>query len=223
MTNRLAGLVLMLAISCCPALAKKGKWQVLFDGKSIDAWRGFRQESFPDQAWKVEGETLKTVAGAPSHDIVTKEKYANFELELEWKIAAGGNSGIIYLVSEDFDQTWKTGPEMQVLDDARHSDGKDPKTSAGALYALIAPVHKVLKPVGEWNMVRIIVLNGHVEHWLNGRKIVEYDLGSDQLKPLIAASKFKEFPRFGQNREGFVALQHHGDEVWYRKIRIRSL
>jgi len=138
-------------------------------------------------------------------------------------VAPGGNSGIIYLVSEDEDQTWKTGPEMQVLDDAKHPDGKDPKTSAGALYALIAPINKVLEPVGRWNRVRLIVHNGHVEHWLNGRKVLDYELGGDQLKHLIAKTKFKDFPRFAQNREGFVALQHHGQEAWYRKIRIRSL
>jgi hypothetical protein len=209
-----------------PALMAKPKWQVLFAGKSADAWRGFRRESFPSKCWAIENGSLKTIAGcdeADRIDLVTNDKYQNFELELEWKISPGGNSGIIYLVSEDFDQTWNTGPEMQVLDDAKHHDGKDPKTSAGALYGLIAPVNKVLQPVGQWNRVRVIVHNGHVEHWLNKRKVVDYDLGSDQLKHLIADSKFKEFPRFAENREGQVALQYHGDEVWYRKIKIRSL
>ena len=223
MIKKLAGLVLILATSCCPAMAKKGKWKILFDGKSTDAWRGFRQDDFPNKTWKVEDKTLRTIVGSESRDIITREKYRDFELKLEWKIAPGGNSGIIYLVSEDFDQTYQTGPEMQVLDDAKHRDGKDPKTSAGALYALIAPVNKVLKPVGRWNRVRLIVHNGHVEHRLNGKKILDYDLGSDQLKQLIAISKFKDFPRFAQNQEGYVALQYHGDEVWYRKIRIRSL
>jgi len=223
MIKRLAGLVFILAIVCSPALAKKGKWKILFDGKSTNAWRGFKQDSFPEKVWKVEDGTLRTIVGGESRDIITREKYGDFELKLEWKISPGGNSGIIYLVSEDFDQTYQTGPEMQVLDDAKHRDGKDPKTSAGALYALIAPVNKVLKPVGGWNRVRITVHNGHVEHWLNGKKVLEYELGSEQLKPLIAASKFKEFPRFAQNREGHIALQYHGDEVWYRKIKIRSL
>jgi hypothetical protein len=223
MMKKLAGLVLMLAISCYPAVAKKGKWKVLFDGKSTDAWRGFRQDSFPDKVWKVEDGTISTIVGGESRDIITKDKYQDFELKLEWKIAPGGNSGIIYLVSEDFDETWQTGPEMQVLDDTKHRDGKDPKTSAGALYALIAPVNKKLKPVGRWNKVRLIVHNGHVEHRLNGKKVVDYELGSDELKRLIAGTKFKDFPRFAENREGHVALQYHGDEVWYRKIKIRSL
>ena len=223
MINKLAGLVLMLAICCYPAIAKKGKWKVLFDGKSTDAWRGFKQDSFPDKVWKIEDGSIRTIVGGESRDIITKEKYRDFELKLEWKISPGGNSGIIYLVSEDFDQTYQTGPEMQVLDDAKHRDGKDPRTSAGALYGLIAPVNKVLKPVGRWNKVRLLVHNGHVEHWLNGRKVLDYELGSDQLKTLIAVSKFKDFPRFAENREGHVGLQFHGDEVWYRKIKIRSL
>lgn len=223
MLKMLAGLVLVLTISCCPAMAQKGKWKVLFDGKSTDAWSGFRQDSFPDQAWKVEGVTLRSVVGGEPRDIITREKYRDFELELEWRVSPGGNSGIIYLVSDDFDQTWKTGLEMQVLDDAKHPDGKDPKTSAGALFGLIAAVNKVLEPAGSWNKVRLIVHKGHVEHWLNGKRVLDYELGGDQLKNLIAGSKFKSFPRFAQNQEGGIALQHHGDEVWYRGIRIRSL
>jgi hypothetical protein len=221
--KKLTLLLLIVAISPATSFAKKGKWVVLFDGKSNQAWRGFKQQTFPDQVWKVEDGTLTTIVGAKAVDIITKDKYSDFELELEWKISPGGNSGIIYLVSEDFNETWQTGPEMQVLDDSKHNDGKEPKTSAGALYALIAPTNKMLEPVGQWNKVRVVVSKGHVEHWLNGRKVVEYDLDGEQLKPLIAASKFKAYPRFAKNREGFIALQHHGDQVWYRNIRIRSL
>jgi hypothetical protein len=221
----LGAIFFFLAFNTAAQMAKP-KWHVLFAGKSTDAWRGFRRDYFPSKCWTIEKGSLKTIVGcdeADRVDLVTKDKYRNFELELEWRVAPGGNSGIIYLVSEDFDQTWNTGLEMQVLDDAKHPDGKNPKTSAGALYGLIAPVNKVLQSVGRWNKVRLIVHNGHVEHWHNGRKILEYELGSDQLKHLIAESKFIDFPRFAQNREGFIALQHHGEEVWYRKIRIRSL
>jgi hypothetical protein len=203
----------------------QAKWQVLFDGRSTDSWRGFLRDSFPSKCWTVEGEALKTIKDcdkADQVDIITKNKYQNFELELEWRVSPGGNSGIIYLVSEDEDETWKTGPEMQVLDDEKHPDGKNPKTSAGALYGLIAPTDKTLRQVGDYNRVRLVVRNGHVQHWLNGRKVVEYDLGSDTLKSLIAQSKFKDYPRFAQNREGYIAMQHHGDEVWYRNIRIRA-
>jgi len=222
MIRGIAGLLLLLVINYCPATAQS-KWKVLFDGKSTDAWRGFKRDAFPAKGWVVENGALKTIVGGEHVDLITKDKYQNFELELEWRVAPGGNSGVIYLVSEDFDQTWKTGPEMQVLDDQGHKDGKNPLTSAGALYALIAPANKTLRPAGKWNRARLIVNNNHVEHWLNGKKIVEYELGSDRLKQLIAESKFKEFPRFAENREGHVALQHHGEEAWYRKVRIREL
>ena len=222
MIRGIAGLLLLLVINYCPTAAQS-KWKVLFDGKSTDAWRGFKRDAFPAKGWVVENGALKTIVGGEHVDLITKDKYQNFELELEWRVAPGGNSGVIYLVSEDFDQTWKTGPEMQVLDDQGHKDGKNPLTSAGALYALIAPANKTLRPAGKWNRARLIVNNNHVEHWLNGKKIVEYELGSDRLKQLIAESKFKEFPRFAENREGHVALQHHGEEAWYRKVRIREL
>jgi len=208
------------------AVMAKPKWQVLFAGKSTDAWRGFRRDYFPSKCWAIENGSLKTIAGcaeADRVDLVTKDKYQNFELELEWRVAPGGNSGVIYLVSEDEDQTWKTGPEMQVLDDEKHADGKNPKTSAGALYGLIAPTNKRLQTVGQYNKVRVIVRNSHVEHWLNGKQVLEYDLGSDTLKSLIAQSKFKDYPRFARNKEGHIALQHHGEEVWYRNVRIRAL
>src|SRR5262245_8235951 len=204
----------------------KPKWQVLFDGKSAASWRGFRRQTFPEKCWVIEGGALKTVAGcdkADQVDIITRDKYKDFELELEWRVAPGANSGIIYRVSEDEDQTWKTGPEMQVLDDTKHADGKIPNTSASSLFGLIAPANKSLRPVGQFNRARLVVQNGHVEHWLNGKKVLEYDLASDTLSSLIAKSKFKAFPQFARIAAGYVALQYHGDEVWYRNVRIRSL
>src|SRR5216117_2877723 len=189
-------------LSAADAKAKPGKWEVLFDGKSVEKWRGYKMNSFPDHSWKVEAGAIKTIAGAEGPDIVTKEKLENFEVELEWKVSPGANSGIMYRVSEDFGAPYETGPEMQVLDDDKHSDGKDPKTSAGSLYALIAPTYKKLKPVGEWNKVRLTVNGNHVEHWLNGTKVVEYELGSPALNALIAQSKFKDMPRFAKERTG---------------------
>ena len=205
------------------AKAKPGKWEVLFDGKSVEKWRGYKMNSFPDHSWKVEAGAIKTIAGAEGPDIVTKEKFENFELELDWKASPGANSGIMYRVSEDFGAPYETGPEMQVLDDDKHADGRDPKTAAGALYALIAPKNKKLKPVGQWNKVRIVVQDNQVVHWLNGAKVVEFELGSAELNQLIARSKFKDMPRFAKEKTGFIDLQHHGDEVWYRKIRVRRL
>ena len=206
--------------------AAKPKWQILFDGKSVAAWRGFRRDAFPEKCWVVESGSLKTVAGCDKSDqvdIITRTKYKDFELELEWRVAPGANSGIIYRVSEDEDQTWKTGPEMQVLDDEKHPDGKIPRTSAGSLFDLIAPTNKILRPVGEYNKARLVVRNGRVEHWLNGKKVLEYNLGSDALTSLIAQSKFKNFRQYARLSEGYIALQFHGDTVWYRNVRIREI
>ena len=218
--------VLAVLTSLSPLAAAPGPWKTLFDGKSTDAWRGYGRDAFPNDVWKVENGELKTIVGAKDPvDIITKEKYRDFELELEWKIKPGGNSGIIYRVAElpKPSETWHSGPEMQVLDDEKHHDGLDPKRSAGALYDLVAPTGKTLNPPGQWNKVRLVVSGSHVEHWLNGKKIVDADLASPELKALIAASKFKVYPRFAQEREGHVALQFHGDEVAFRNVRIRTL
>jgi len=223
--KRILWLSLLLLTSTLVTQAKP-KWQVLFDGSSVDGWRGFRRDSFPSKCWVIEGPAIKTVKGcdkADQVDVITKEKYRNFVLEFEWRVAPGANSGLIYLISEDEDQTWRTGPEMQLLDDDKHPDGKKPTTSAGSLFDLIAPANKKLELVGQYNKARLIVNMGHVEHWLNGKKVLEYNLSSAALKDLIAQSKFKSFPRFAQNSEGFIALQYHGDDVWFRKIRIRVL
>ena len=213
----------LLLTSCSTPNGQKSDWIVLFDGKSADAFRSYKGDSFPDKAWAVEDGTLKTIHSDSPVDLVTKEIFESFDLRLEWRISPGGNSGVMYHVSEDFDNPWQTGPEMQVLDDDKHGDGKNPKTSAGALYALIAPTNKHLKPVGEWNSVRLLVQGKHVEHWLNGNKIVEYELGSDELAALIAKSKFKHMPRFAQETSGHIDLQHHHDIVWYRNIKVRRL
>jgi len=220
-----AFIAFLLTLGSGASVPAKPKWVTLFDGKSTAEWRGYRRETFPAKCWVVEDGSLRTIGGCDNSeqvDIITKSKYVDFELELEWRVAPGANSGIIYLVSEDEDQTWKTGPEMQVLDDEKHPDGKIPRTSAGSLFDLIAPENKTLRPVGQYNLSRIVIKGGHVEHWLNGKKILGYDLHSDSLKSLIAQSKFKSYPRFAQNTEGHIALQFHGDDVWYRNIKIRS-
>ena len=197
-------------------------WSVLFDGQSTDALRGYKTNAFPDKVWLVEDGALHAIPGR-GVDLVTREKFKDFELELEWKVAPGGNSGVIYRLSEDVPgPAWHTGPEMQVFDDSRL---KGPSThSAGALYDLIVPNDKAkANPVGEWNRFKVVFKNNHVEHWLNGGKIVEYTWGSPEIQELIAKSKFAKLEKFMKDEEGLIAFQHHGQEVWYRNIRIRKL
>jgi hypothetical protein len=195
-------------------------WRLLFDGRTTAGWRGYHQDTMP-AGWQVRDGALTRVS--PAGDIVTAEQYGNFELALEWRVARGGNSGIFYRVSEDLEYPWQTGPEMQVLDDAVHADGRSPLTSAGALYGLYPARRGVVRPAGEWNAVRIVVNGNHIEHWLNGVKLVEAELGSPEWKARVQQSKFATMPRFGRNRSGHIGLQDHGDQVAYRNIKIRVL
>jgi hypothetical protein len=216
----LVSIALLVSLSACASTSAEPKWESLFDGETTSGWRGFKKDACPD-GWQVVDGTLTLVGGGG--DIITPEQYTSFELELEWKISEGGNSGIFFHVTEDNDYVWQTGPEMQVLDNAKHQDGKNPKTSAGANYALHAPPSDVTNPIGEWNQVRLIVNGPHVEHWLNGHKQCTYELWSDDWKAAVEASKFKDMPEYGLRENGHIALQDHGDRVSYRGIRIRRL
>ncbi|HEX9704882.1 MAG TPA: DUF1080 domain-containing protein [Gemmatimonadales bacterium] len=195
-------------------------WRLLLDGRSAAAWRGYKQDSLPT-GWRVVDGALTRVA--PAGDIVTREKFKNFELSLEWKVSAGGNSGIFYRASEDDEAIYWTAPEMQVLDDAAHQDGASRLTSAGALYGLYPAPPGAVKPAGEWNHARIVARGNHVEHWLNGTKVVECELGSADWDTRLAASKFAPHVRFARNAEGHIGLQDHGDLVAYRNIKVREL
>lgn len=226
MRSRIFSVAALLALFSTTLLVGAApKWTVLFDGKNADQWRGFHREGFPSDCWVLENGTLRTLPGKKGvTDLITKEEYGDFELELEWKVTPGANSGIIYRASEEFDHSWNTGPEYQVLDDDLNPDGKLPTHRASALYALIEPnKNKHLKPVGEWNNARIVFKNNHVEHWLNGKKVVEYQWAGDEVKKLIANSKFDTMPKFMTLSTGHICLQHHGGDVSYRKIRIRKL
>lgn len=213
------GVLLAGGITICA-----GDWVILFDGKKTEKLRAYGGKDFPSQSWVIENETLKTVPGQ-AVDLVTAEPYKDFEFEIEWKVAPGGNSGVMYNVIEGSGPSYSTGPEMQILDDARHPDGKNPKTRAGSLYAMVAPSEKgKVKPAGEWNKAKLVVKNNQVEHWLNGEKVVEYQWGSEALKGWIANSKFKDMPDFAKSTQGgLIAIQHHGEEAWFRNIRIRKL
>ncbi len=203
-------------------------WRLLFDGTTTRGWRGFKTPEFPLRGWMVEEGCLKHVAsgGQPASgggDIITIQTFNDFELRFEWKIAPGGNSGVKYLVTEDRD-----GPiahEYQVIDDAKHPDAKiGPNRATAALYDVIAaPANKPLKPAGEFNQGRILLSGTHVEHWLNGVKVIEYELGSSALKAAKAQSKFKDVPGWEDKLKGHILLQDHGDEVWFQNIKIREL
>ncbi len=199
---------------------KAAGWKLLFDGRTTAGWRGYKKDRLP-AGWIVKDGCIVRVGSGG--DICTAEQFDNFELQLEWRIAAAGNSGIFYRVSEKYGWPWESGPEMQVLDNAEHADGRNPKTSAASNYALHAPARDVTQPVGFFNKARIVADGKHIEHWLNGVKVVEYELGSPEWQDLVAASKFAKWPDYGRVRKGHIVLQDHGDQVWYRNIKIRPL
>jgi hypothetical protein len=199
---------------------KAAGFKLLFDGKTTRGWQGYRKGHVID-GWEVKDGCLVRVG--PGGDIATDGQYGDFELKLEWRIAPAGNSGIFYRVDDSVGPPWETGPEMQVLDNDEHADGKDPKTSAGSNYGLYAPFHDVTVPVGYFNRVRIVARGNHIEHWLNGEKVVEYELGSDDWRQRVTGSKFEAWPRYGTVPRGRIVLQDHGDPVWYRNIKIREL
>lgn len=202
------------------AADRSAGWRLLFDGRTMAGWRGWKKTTVPD-GWKVIGGAITRVASGG--DIVTTQKFKNFELTLEWNIAPGGNSGIFYRASEDDEAIYWTAPEMQVLDDARHPDGKSRLTSAGANYGLHEAPSGIVKPAGQWNQARLIVNGRHVEHWLNGVRLLQYELLSPDWEMRVHGSKFAPHPHYGRNAEGYVGLQDHGDRVAYRNLKIRIL
>ena len=199
---------------------REAGWELLFDGHSTDGWRGYMMETIPD-GWQVlDGELTRVGRG---RDIITTEQFENFDLILEWKVERGGNSGILFRAVEGLAQIYMGAPEMQILDDENHADGRSPLTSVGSNYALHPAPRGLARPVGEWNSSRILVNGNHVEHWLNGVRTVEYELGSADWLERVAASKFNEWPEYGQASRGHIGLQEHGDRVAFRSIKIRRL
>ena len=201
-------------------------WKVLFDGTTTTGWRGYAHEDFPNPRWQVKDGCLCVEApgSAGATDLVSAEKFGDFDLKWEWRISSAGNSGLKYYVKEGKTGRSGVGYEYQMLDDEKNEDGKNGgKHQAGALYDLIAPNdQKHLKPVGEFNQSEIIVRGNHVEHWLNGAKIVEFELGSPELKEAIAKSKFKNTKGFGEKIPTLILLQDHGSPVWFRNIKLRA-
>lgn len=217
----------LLAMTAAPALAadnaltpaeQAAGWKLLFDGKSTAGWKGFKTAA-PDAGW-----TVKDGAIGPdpktSSDLVSKADYENFELDFDWKISPKGNSGVMFHVLPVGDETYESGPEYQILDNAH---GEAPPQQAAALFALYPPSMDMTKPVGEFNHGRIVVDHGKVQHWLNGMKVVEYDMNSADFKARVDHSKFRQWPQYATGKTGAIALQCHGDAVWFKNIKIKVL
>ncbi|WP_114783506.1 3-keto-disaccharide hydrolase [Botryobacter ruber] len=212
--------------------AQEGEWLSLFDGKTTNGWHSYGKTA-TGKAWKAEDGTLHLDASSKKDwqtseggDILTDQTFEDFHLKLEWKIASNGNSGIVFYVQDDpgkYQRTWNTGLEMQVLDNNGHPDAKIQKHRAGDLYDLIASSPETVKPAGEWNQVEIISDNGNLEFYQNGEKVVSTTLWDDNWKKLVAGSKFAGMTGWGTFKSGKIALQDHGDNVWYRNIRIKRL
>lgn len=207
---------------------KQAGWKLLFDGKTTKGWRGYKMEAMP-KGWQAIDGVLTRVSGGEGgkgagggDDIITVDQYADFELSLEWRIAPGGNSGVLYRVTEDAVTSWHVAPEMQVLDDAKY-EGRDRRQLAGALYDLYAPLKNVVRPAGQWNVAKVVAKGKHIEHWLNGELIVEYTRDSEDWKQRVANSKFKNMPNFAKADKGHICLQDHSDRSEFRSIKIRVL
>jgi hypothetical protein len=223
---------LALAVSACahqggpsavgtvpsPSRVPLGEWRSLNDPS---AWRGYKTDTIPSRWSFANGVLSKT---RPVADIVSRDEFGNFELELEWKIGEAGNSGIFYRGTEEYDHIYWTAPEYQLLDNIKAADNKTPLTRAAAVYGLYPAPDGHVKPVGEWNQARIVARGNHVEHWLNGFLMEQYELLSPDWEAKVAASKFKDWPHYGRSPRGHIALQgDHNGELAFRNIRIREL
>jgi hypothetical protein len=198
-------------------------WRLLFNGVSLEGWRGYRMPGLPESGWEVTDGLLKTVPKARGRELITAQKFIDFEFSWEWRIAPAGNNGIKYFVTED--RPGAPGHEYQMIDDERNPDGKvGPQRTTAAFYDVLPPSpDKPTRPAGEWNQSRILVEGDRVEHWLNGKKVLEYELGSARVKDGLEKSKFKKFADFGSKIQGHIMLTYHNDECWYRNLKVRDL
>jgi hypothetical protein len=201
-------------------------WVLLFDGISMNGWRTFKNQE--TNSWEVTEGTLhckspEDTTASKRADLVTKEQYENFELAFDWKIGPSQNSGVMFRVTEDYDVPYATGPEYQVIDERGYPSPLKDTQMAAANYDMHPASNKTVNAPGEWNSARLIVNGSHVEHWLNGAKVVAYELWSDEWKTMVANSKWKDFPGYGQAKKGHIDLQDHGGEVWFRNIMLKPL
>lgn len=215
----LSGLIVFLATAQAQPAAKPGLWRALFAGKDVNAWRTYGSTGFPKTGWVVEDGCLHLQRGGAGGELVTVEAFEDYEFEWEWKIAPKGNNGIKYLVTEARPET--PGPEYQMTDDSTVSN---PLRQTATFYAVLpVQVPTKVKPPGQWNKSRLVIQGQHVEHWLNGVKVLSFELGSAEVKAGLAKSKFKNSPGFGDKIKGHILLTNHNDETWFRNLRLREL
>jgi len=215
------------------AAEQRAGWQLLFDGKTLNGWRNYNKQTLGSD-WKVQDGTIvldvkKDAAGKriPGNggDITAGGEFGDFELSLDWKIDSCGNSGVIYraVESSKYHSPWQTGPEMQILDNACHPDAKINKHRAGDFYEVVASSKETARPAREWNTIRIVAKGNKIEHWQNGVKIIDLEMGTDEWKTLLQSTKWKDHPDFSLSPKGLIVLQDHGDKVWFRNIKIRKI
>lgn len=222
--------VALLSLVFGSVSAQKQSWVTLFDGKSTDALRGYKMDAFPEGVWTVKNGSLITVPKTKNVDLISKERFKDFELAYEWAVDTAANSGVFFHIQEKKamesgngnSPNWLENFEIQILDDKYFNDTAAIR-SAGSLYDLIVPKNKTLKPIGQFNQARLIHKAGHVEHWLNGKKVLEFEIGSPEMKAILAKSKFKNNPNYHTDTEGHLMFQHHGQRAYYRNIRVRRL
>jgi len=196
----------------------------LFDGTNLDHWRGYKTEEI-GKDWKIQEDGSLMFDGGKGHggDLVTKEVFESFVLTFDWKVSEAANSGVMYRVGLGDNAPYLTGPEYQVLDDDKHRDGVHPKHTSGSLYGLYEATGKKLNAVGEWNSAKIVLNGNNVQHWLNGTKVVDAEMHSEDWDKQVAASKFSKWKKFATLKTGHIAFQDHGNQVWYRNITIQKL
>ncbi len=196
-------------------------WRPLFDGRTMEGWRGYKSQTMPSGWHVVDGTLTKT---GSIEDIVTRDQFGDFELAFDWKLSPGGNAGVFYRGTEEYDHIYWSGPEYQLLDDALHPDGKSRLTAAGAAYGLYPSPAGIVKPANQWNSTLIVVQGARVQHWLNGQKLLEYELWSPDWEAKVKASKFNDYPNYGRAKRGYIAFQgDHDGELSLRNIRIRQI
>jgi hypothetical protein len=209
------------AANTLTAAEKAAGWQLLFDGQTLDAWRGYRREALPDAGWEIKDGTVRTVAKVKGTELITRKKFNDFEFAWEWRVAPGGNNGVKYFVTEDRPQS--PGHEYQMIDDTGYGAKLGLGHRTADFYEVVpAAADKPLRPAGEWNASRIVVRGSRVEHWLNGKNVLTYDLGSAAVKEGIEKSKFKGHPGFGEKIAGHIMLTYHQDECWFRNLKVRE-